>query len=501
LKNIVTELSFYEKIKNINKKIKISQTEEYYKKVINITDKKSLENIKDVLKNTKEISISYRYYGKYYFALTILIDEIIYNFSDDIFVSKTNLTKFIINYVLKVDKIYLYNLKHFIKPLLDIFSEYELRSLNNRIYDVQLADYTINLNKDNHLFDNYNKYSKKVKVILQKVHGNQAAHYYVHRHILQKVMIFESVFLYYYGTIFRKIQDKLEQEMLQKRMQLFSFTLSDIEQENLIVDINKFGKWIEDENKVNAFFKKLLKYCSEQKTNLISASYKHNNTKTGRLTFNNKNKINMMSMPKTKIRELIIPENDKFLSMDINGMEVFYFIKNYTNILENIEIKSDFDIYKYIDNQLKLNVNREIIKNTIIKLLYGAGSYKSEEVMIKQIIIENYPELDAKNRIDKEIPNYIQTKFKRIIHINKNYNKLLNNFIQSESNDLMINNITLLWYNMKKLKLKSKIKILIHDQIIIDCIEEEISIIKTLLNKTIKDLPFTLVESNTFYLD
>jgi len=443
--NIVNEISFYEKIKNLNKKIKISQTEEYYDTIVGVVDKVSLEATKTALKDASEATIAYRYHKKCFFALTILIDKTLYKFSDDIFVSKENLTKFIINYIIKSDiKLYVYNLKHFIKPLLNQLNEDELKAFNKKVYDVQLLDYIINLNKNNHLFDEHNLYSKKVKTILGRVHKTQTAHYYIPRHILHKVMIFESVFLYHYGTIFEKIHIKLEQEVLLKRLQLFSLVLSDIEKENLVIDTNKFNDLIEEENISNVFFKKILNYCNKFKTNLLPIRYKHNNSITGRLTFNNEHKINMLSIPKNKTRELIIPENNTFLSMDINGMEVFYFIKNYTDILDKIEITSDFDIYKYIDKELNLNEDRKIIKNTLIKLLYGATNFKAEEIIIKQVITENYPALDVKNRVDKKIPNYIQTKFKRIIHINKDYNKLLNNFIQSESNDLMINNITLL---------------------------------------------------------
>lgn len=499
--NIVTELVFYNKIKKLIKKIKISQAEEYYDTTVNVVDKSSLESARDALKDASEVSIAYRYFKDHYFSLTMLINKVLYTFSDDTFISKENLTTFIKNYLLKADiKIYLYNLKHFIKPLSNDLTLDEIKSLNKKVYDVQLLDYIINLNKDNHLFDEHNQYSQKVKIILDKVHKTTSAHYYIPRHILHKVMIFESAFLYYYGIIFEKIHIKLEQETLLKRMQLFSFVLSDIEKETLKIDINNMNAQTSGEKQTNSFLSKISAYCDKNDTNLFPISYKHNNSITGRLTANNINKINLLSIPKNKTREIIVPEFDEFISMDINGMEVFYFIKNYTKMLDNVEITNSFDIYNYIKNDLSLEESRSLIKNTLIKLLYGSTSFDMEEVLIKQLILENYPELDVKERIGSDMPDYIQTKFKRIIHINNNYNKLLNNFNQSESNDLMINNITLLWYNIRKFKLRSKIKMLIHDQIIIDCVEDEVDTIKSLLNKIITNLPFEITTSKTFNL-
>jgi len=426
-----------------------------------------------------EIGISYRYIkDKGFFIFVIFIDGTAYILSDQSDITIDQINKAI--YLLCLNKkVYLWNIKHFIKTYLNDF-----KNIQNNINDVQILSYLVTLKKDGGIKENNlinSEYQDKIRIFIEKIYKNDSYHYYIPRNILSKAMIYEAISAMICGRLFYAIINKINMIELYERMRSLSIILSDIENNKIKIDVKSFSELMNEGLTFKAECVNLLSYCKHKKTNSFPIEYKALNSSTGRLSFMNKTGVNLLSYPKDQSRKLIIPEYDKFLSIDIKGMEIFYLISTKTKLLkqDGIKIDENFDIYTYINEKLDKKVQRAKLKNTIIKWLYGATNFSEEEEEIKKSLESKVPEIVPDKNL--YIPTYYQTRFGRIIKINRSYTKYQNNIPQSEANDVMIDCLIELWNKMKHYNLKSKIKFIIYDQFIIDIIESERSTIQELI--------------------
>jgi len=273
--------------------------------------------------------------------------------------------------------------------------------------------------------------------------------------------------------------------------------LSDINKNYIYVDPKKVLRLVKLK-KPSKHLDALSKYIINNKTSKIPVEYRHLRSKTGRIIFDNKTGLSITTLPHTNIRECIIPEYDKFVSFDIKAAEVFYIFKTSTKILSDITVDDNFDLYNYLISKCSLANDRELVKETIIKWLYGSTSFNSDENLIIESLKSQYPELSHDNL--GYIPEYYQTKYKRIIKLDNSLTKYLNNIPQSEFSDEMIDILCEIWRNLKLYNLRTKIKFIIYDEIIFDCPQDEIEIVKNIIKQCAdKKFPYRVTEAENWF--
>jgi DNA polymerase I-like protein with 3'-5' exonuclease and polymerase domains len=430
----------------------------------------------------KGIGVSYRYIkNKGFFLFVIYLDGTAYILSDQSDLTMDQI-KDAIHLLCSEKKVYLWNIKHFIKTFLEYS---DCNDIVKNVIDSQILSYMVTLKKDGGIKEDSlinSDYQNKIKVFIDKVYKNDSYHYYIPRNILSKAMIYESISSMVCGRLFYEIAKKMNMIDLFNRMTNLNVVLSDIENNNIKINAKTFSELLDEGLTFKAECVNLLSYCKLRKTNAFPIEYKSMHSTTGRLSFANKTGVNLLSYPKDDSRKIIIPEYDKYLSVDIKGMEIFYLISTKTRFLqqEDIKIDENFDIYNYIISKIDQKLQRAKLKNTIIKWLYGATNFSEEEETIKKLIEKHIPEIVPDKSL--YIPTYYQTRFGRIIKINRSFTKYQNNIPQSEANDVMINCLIDLWNRMKQNRLKSKIKFIIYDQFIIDMVSEEEENIRQLIH-------------------
>jgi len=458
---------------------------QYVNEEIFISNIKEWKNVYEIIKKNKEIGISYRYHDNSFFMISIFSDNTAYILSDQ----STLTSQDIINIVLLLCSnhiVYVWNIKHFIKPFINTLNNDNIKELYKHLIDVQILSYITTLQKEGGLKNGQyidSEYHKKVQVFIDKVYKNDTAYYYIPRNILGKAMLQETVAAYFCGKLLSTISTKLNMTRLQYRLQLFSFFLSDLENETVTIAQTSFAKLLESGLTFKRETIKLMEYCKNFRTNKLPLEYRHLSSTTGRLTFGGNSGVNLLSYPKDDTRSLIVPENDMFISVDAKGMEIFYILKKRTRLFSNLDMSNDFDIYQYILDRIEQKVSRSKLKSFVIKWFYGASNFDEEEERIRQEISSKIPEIVPESHF--RLPIYYQTDFGRIIKINESYTKFQNNIPQSEANDLMLECVFKIWSIMKYLKMKSKIKLLIHDQFIIDATTGERDAIIRIIQRTL----------------
>jgi hypothetical protein len=492
LKNNFPEKKFIE-YKSILKTLKLSDYQDRISGTEFIRTKTDIKHLLQVVLNTDEktIAMSYRYTNDKYFLLVFYVKDTAYVISDEYFQSKAAFLQHLVKKIFLSDKCpqcFVWNLRHFIKPLLSITTIEEKLKIVNKFYDVKIIDHLVNLKKDPQLLHELTKdeYDKIIDVFINKIHKDDKFYYYIPRHILTRSLLKETLAVTVLGESLGLVLTKLFQTTLLKRLQIFSVFLSDLDNESLDYTLERIET--EDDGFKDSFFSRVKRFAEETNNKPIQLKYKFLNSTTGRLSFNNQQKINMMAAPKT-VRDMFIPDNDLFMSLDIRGMEVFYMIKTYSNILDDVEITSEFDVYQYLIDKIGGEYSRKLMKNTVIKWFYGSANFSPEEILIKVELQNKLPDISP---IINKIPKYIQTKFGRVIAVNNKRSNFLNNIPQSECNDRMIDLITRLWFEFKRRNLKSHIKLLIHDQIVFDVVETEQETVKQIIESAEKFFPYKL---------
>jgi len=480
------------KYQEILKDFEVSDYKLYLEKIEQILNLDELKILISKMIKSDHIGLSYRYIENKYFMYVFYIDKTAYVISDELFGSKDNMTEIMIKILCSeklCNKLYVWNSRHLIYPIIDHLKFEQKKNIHLSFRDVQIMNHIVLLDKNPSMKLKYNldDYDKKINIFINKVHNDESFYYYIPRHIVENVLIKESILISMIGEAYDYAINKLNQNELLKKLQQLSVILSDIEKNNYLY-YNKEKVIKLDVS--NGFNKRLFNYNLSTSGSPIVLEYKHLNSTTGRLSFNNKSGINMMAIPKNEVRDTIIPEFNEFLSIDMSGAEVFYALKKYSNFLDEIEINNTFDIYSFINTKLSKNYKRSILKNVIISMFYGSNKFVEEELEIVLDIKNNLPELN--NHIPEHIPEYIQTNNGRVIHVNKMITKYLNNIIQSETNDVMIDLIIRIWNKFNENGLKSKIKLLIHDQIIFDVIDNELDRVQQIIEKECDFFPFKI---------
>jgi len=242
-----------------------------------------------------------------------------------------------------------------------------------------------------------------------------------------------------------------------------------------------------------------------QEDGKIHTIYKQNITRTGRLSSVEPNLQNIPTRDEEgrKIRKAFLPCYDKFLSADYSQMElrVLAHISDSKELIdafnkdEDIHMRVAADIYnKDIKDVTKKE--RKTAKAVIFGIVYGISGFglgENLEISPKEAksFIDKYYELypGVKNYMDNIVKEayqngYVKTLYNRKRYIpeleNKNFmirqsgeRIALNTPIQGTSADIMKMAMIKIYKEMKNKKLKSKMLLQVHDELIFDCLEEE----------------------------
>lgn len=251
----------------------------------------------------------------------------------------------------------------------------------------------------------------------------------------------------------------------------------------------------------------------------IHTIYKQTLTRTGRLSSTDPNLQNIPIKEELgrKIRQAFVPVYDVFLSADYSQIElrILAHISDCKPLIESFKNDEDIhskvasDIYG-VDIEDVTKQMRRTAKAVIFGIVYGISGFglgenldiskKDADAFIKKYY-ELYPEV--KKYMDGIIEKahedgYVTTLFnrKRIIDEinNKNYmirnmgeRMALNTPIQGTSADIMKMAMINVHKAMKKANLKSKMLLQVHDEIIIDCCNEELEQVKEIVKREMEN--------------
>ncbi len=243
----------------------------------------------------------------------------------------------------------------------------------------------------------------------------------------------------------------------------------------------------------------------------VHSIYQQTLTQTGRLSSNEPNLQNIPIRTEEghKIRKIFIPEYDYILSSDYSQIElrVLADIANVKSFIDafnnNIDIheKTAMDIFN------KKEVSKEErnqAKTVNFGIIYGMSSYglqkdlnitnKEAKNFIESYFL-NYPEI--KEYMDNIVlkatnDSYVETKFKRRRYIkelnNSNYmvkefgkRLAMNTPIQGYAADILKKALVDIDKELEKRKLKSKLINTVHDEVILDCLKEELEEVSSIV--------------------
>ena len=247
----------------------------------------------------------------------------------------------------------------------------------------------------------------------------------------------------------------------------------------------------------------------------IHTIYKQNLTRTGRLSSVEPNLQNIPTRDEEgkKIRKAFLPEYDMFLSSDYSQME----LRVMAHISGDKNLQQAFINNEDIHTRVAADINgisleevtpyqRKTAKAVIFGIIYGISGFglgENLEISPKEAkeFIDKYYELypGVKKYMDQKIKEayelgYVKTMFgrKRVIEELQNKNFMirqsgeriaLNTPIQGTSADIMKIAMIGIFKKMQEEKLKSKMLLQVHDELIFDVTREE----KDLLEKIVRD--------------
>ena len=252
----------------------------------------------------------------------------------------------------------------------------------------------------------------------------------------------------------------------------------------------------------------------------VHTIYKQTLTRTGRLSSVDPNLQNIPVWEELgrKIRKAFVPENEVFLSADYSQIElrILAHISNCKPLIEafkngeDIHTKVASDIYGIPASGVTKNMRRTA-KAVIFGIVYGISGFglgenlnisrKEADEFIKKYYAF-YPEV--KEYMDSIILKthdlgYVTTLFgrRRVIDEINNTNYMirsmgermaLNTPIQGTSADIMKLAMINVYNRFKKENVKSKILLQVHDEIIIDCKNEELDKIKQIVKEEMENV-------------
>ena len=251
----------------------------------------------------------------------------------------------------------------------------------------------------------------------------------------------------------------------------------------------------------------------------IHTIYKQNLTRTGRLSSVEPNLQNIPAKDEEgrKIRKAFLPVYDCFLSSDYSQMElrVMAHISNDENLIkafannEDIHSRVAADI-NGIDISEVTPYMRKTAKAVIFGIIYGISGFglgENLEISAKEAkdFIDKYYLLypGVKKYMDDMIAKaksdgYVRTMFgrKRVIEELQSSNFMirqsgeriaLNTPIQGTSADIMKIAMVKIFNEMQNKKLKSKMLLQVHDELIFDCINEEKDILENIVRNVMEN--------------
>ncbi len=252
----------------------------------------------------------------------------------------------------------------------------------------------------------------------------------------------------------------------------------------------------------------------------IHTIYKQTLTRTGRLSSVEPNLQNIPVREELgrNIRKAFIPENDCFLSADYSQIElrILAHISDCKPLIEafknseDIHTKVASDIYEIAPSEVTKKMRRTA-KAVIFGIVYGISSFGLGEnlnISRKEAdeFIHKYYELypEVRKYMDDIIAKtheigYVTTLFgrTRVIDEIKNANYMirqmgermaLNTPIQGTSADIMKMAMINVYKRFKQEKITSKILLQVHDEIIIDCKNEELAKIKQIVKEEMENV-------------
>ena len=252
----------------------------------------------------------------------------------------------------------------------------------------------------------------------------------------------------------------------------------------------------------------------------IHTIYKQTLTRTGRLSSVDPNLQNIPVREELgrKIRKAFVPSNDCFLSADYSQIElrIMAHLSNCQSLInaflndEDIHTHVASEVFKVSEDAVTKNMRR-CAKAVIFGIIYGISGFglgenlhisKKEADMFIERFHELYPEV--KNYTDQKIDEakengYVKTLFdrKRIIEEINNPNYLIrqmgermamNTPIQGTSADIMKMAMIKVYNRFKEENIKSKILLQVHDEIIVDCKNEELDLIKKIVKEEMENV-------------
>jgi len=262
-----------------------------------------------------------------------------------------------------------------------------------------------------------------------------------------------------------------------------------------------------------------LKNCLT-KDNRIHTIYKQTLTRTGRLSSVEPNLQNIPTRDEEgkKIKEAFIPTNDLFLSCDYSQIElrILAHISESPELIEAFVNGEDIhtvvagDIFGVLDSEVTPNMRRTA-KAVIFGIVYGISGFGlSENIGISpkeaKKFIEKYYELypGVKNYMDSIIAyahehGSVTTLFNRKRVIDELNSKVynvrasgeriaLNTPIQGTAADIIKKAMVEIEKEFKRLNIKSKMILQVHDELIFDCVRDEQEQVKQIVTNIMENV-------------
>ena len=251
----------------------------------------------------------------------------------------------------------------------------------------------------------------------------------------------------------------------------------------------------------------------------IHTIYKQNLTRTGRLSSIEPNLQNIPAKDEEgrKIRKAFLPEYDLFLSSDYSQME----LRVMAHVSGDPNLQQAFINNEDIHSRVAADINgidisevtpymRKTAKAVIFGIIYGISGFglgENLEISSKEAkeFIDKYYELypGVRKYMDDMISKakkdgYVKTMFnrKRVIEELQNTNFMvrqsgeriaLNTPIQGTSADIMKIAMVSIYKQMQEKNLKSKMLLQVHDELIFDCLKEELPILEEIVKNTMEN--------------
>lgn len=213
--------------------------------------------------------------------------------------------------------------------------------------------------------------------------------------------------------------------------------------------------------KADSYRQKVMKFMKSLKSTKRSVSYNIFGTKTGRLTVD-RGHFPVLTLDK-ELRKYIVPNNDLFVEIDINGAEIRTLIS-----LLGLE-QPNVDIHEWNAENVYEGATRDEAKKRFFAWLYNPASED-------RLSSKRYDREEIKRKFwDGE---YVRTPFKRKIESDEYH--CINYTLQSTSSDICLEQAAKVRDYLSTMK--SKIAFLMHDSIIVDFSASEKSKLLEIIN-------------------